>query len=135
MSLGENVSTADVEAVIQKVTQLSDCVVFGVEVFGCEGKAGMAVIATDSTALDLNRFGEDMRRQLPNFAIPVFLRLTDSIDITGSYKLIKNDFVRTGYSLDSSLDPIYFYDNYDTKAYIPLNPQLYEDITSGRIKI
>ncbi|CAG2121333.1 unnamed protein product, partial [Medioppia subpectinata] len=132
---GENVSTAEVEAVIQKVTQLSDCVVFGVEVNGLEGKAGMAVIASQDHEINLMQLAVSLRKQLPPYAVPVFVRITDRIESTGSYKLLKNSFTKTGFCPNSITDCIYFYDNIHTKSYILLDSKLYEDITSGRIRI
>ena len=41
---GENVSTMEVEAIVSSVLDQRDCVVFGVEIPGTEGRAGMAVI-------------------------------------------------------------------------------------------
>ena len=41
---GENVSTAEVEPRIATVLKLTDVVVYGVEVPGNEGRAGMAAI-------------------------------------------------------------------------------------------
>lgn len=42
---GENVSTCEVEGMISKVLDLNGVCVYGVEVPGTEGKAGMACIA------------------------------------------------------------------------------------------
>ena len=42
---GENVSTTEVEATMANILQLRDVVVYGVEVPGNEGRAGMAAIA------------------------------------------------------------------------------------------
>lgn len=42
---GENVSTNEVEGVMSKVLKLNDVCVYGVEVPGVEGKAGMACIS------------------------------------------------------------------------------------------
>ena len=44
---GENVSTAEVEAVVSSVLGLRDVVVYGVEVPGTDGRAGMAAIARE----------------------------------------------------------------------------------------
>ena len=41
---GENVSTNEVEGLISNIIQLTDVCVYGVEVPGNEGKAGMACI-------------------------------------------------------------------------------------------
>ena len=42
---GENVSTNEVEGIVSKILGLNDVCVYGVEVPGTEGKAGMACIA------------------------------------------------------------------------------------------
>ncbi|XP_074599911.1 long-chain fatty acid transport protein 4-like isoform X2 [Brevipalpus obovatus] len=42
---GENVSTGEIEGAIAEFTHLSDCSVYGVQVSGYEGRAGMAAIA------------------------------------------------------------------------------------------
>ena len=42
---GENVSTNEVEGVVSKILGFNDVCVYGVEVPGTEGKAGMACIA------------------------------------------------------------------------------------------
>ena len=50
---GENVSTIEVEAVLSNVLNQSDTIVYGVEVPGVEGRAGMAAIVEPSGGLDL----------------------------------------------------------------------------------
>merc|ERR1719282_147419 len=81
---GENVSTAEVEAVISRVTGLSDVVVYGVTVAGCEGRAGMATLAQNSQSpLDMDSLAKDITTKLPVYARPYFLRLTEKLDITG----------------------------------------------------
>ena len=133
---GENVSTAEVEAVIQKVTKLSDCVVFGVNVNGCEGKAGMAVIAgmdNGSTTLDMTQLARELYRLLPPYAVPVFIRLTNRIEVTGTYKLLKNDLAKIGYSIHLTFDPIYYLDS-KLKDYIAIDERIYQDIENGAIK-
>ena len=82
---GENVSTAEVEAVISRVTGLSDVVVYGVTVAGCEGRAGMATLAQNSQSpLDMDSLAKDITTKLPVYARPYFLRLTEKLDITGT---------------------------------------------------
>ena len=41
---GENVSTMELESIISNTLQLADCIIYGVDVPNCEGKAGMAAI-------------------------------------------------------------------------------------------
>ena len=46
---GENVSTNEVEAVLSNVLQQQDTIVYGVEVPGVEGRAGMIKLITFPT--------------------------------------------------------------------------------------
>ena len=80
---GENVSTIEVEAVLSNVLNQSDTIVYGVEVPGVEGRAGMAAIVEPSGGLDLKYFLSAVKNQLPSYATPIFLRLVQNLDITG----------------------------------------------------
>ena len=80
---GENVSTAEVEGVIGSITGLKDCVVYGVQVPGTEGRAGMAAIADPGKSLDLQQLAIAMKKNLPAYARPLFIRLLDEIETTG----------------------------------------------------
>ena len=82
---GENVSTVEVESVISSVLEQVDCVVYGVDVPGVEGKAGMAAIVEDAARFDLESFLQRLKAELPSYSIPLFLRLVNSIDITGNW--------------------------------------------------
>ena len=81
---GENVSTVEVESVISSVLEQVDSVVYGVDVPGVEGKAGMAAIVEDAAKFDLDSFLQRLKAELPSYSIPLFLRLVNSIDITGN---------------------------------------------------
>merc|ERR1712150_295919 len=97
---GENVSTMEVEATISQVIGLRDCVVYGVEVPGAEGRAGMA-------------------DKLPSYARPIFLRFVDEIDLTATFKLKKRDLQRDGFNPETVKDKLYMMDN-KSKTYLPL---------------
>ncbi|CAG2167772.1 unnamed protein product [Oppiella nova] len=107
---GENVSTTDVEAVLQNYLNLKDCTVFGVSVGQCEGKAGMAVINANSDDIDLQQLAQQLTNRLPSYAIPLFIKLTTNIEVTGSFKLIKYKLQNIGYTPQSSDDLIYIFD-------------------------
>lgn len=81
---GENVSTTEIESLLQQTVQLSDCVVYGVTVPGCEGKAGMAAIADPDRILDLEHLLATMKKSLPFYAIPIIIRVVDKIETTGN---------------------------------------------------
>ena len=81
---GENVSTVEVESVISSVLEQVDSVVYGVDIPGVEGKAGMAAIVEDAAKFDLDSFLQRLKAELPSYSIPLFLRLVNTIDITGN---------------------------------------------------
>ena len=85
---GENVSTAEVEAMISQVIGLRDCVVYGVEIPGTEGRAGMAAIPDPERLVDLNKLYTGMCDNLPSYARPIFLRFVQEIDVTGQENIL-----------------------------------------------
>ncbi len=85
---GENVSTAEVEAVISSIVGLKDAVVYGVEVPGSEGKAGMAAIADPDGNLDLAVLADGLTKQLPAYARPLFVRSLKEISMTGQLIIV-----------------------------------------------
>ncbi|CAG5115530.1 unnamed protein product, partial [Candidula unifasciata] len=131
---GENVSTNEVEAVISNSIQLQDAVVYGVEVPGNEGRAGMAAIVDDSSSVDVTQLGASLARSLPAYARPLFLRFVKEADTTGTFKLKKNKLRDEGFDISVVQDPI-FYLNPSSKQYEPLTAQVYKDIVSGRIRL
>ena len=80
---GENVSTIEVESVISNVLKQQDTIVYGVQVPGVEGRAGMAAIVQPEGGIDLNWFLSAIKNQLPSYAMPIFLRMVKELDITG----------------------------------------------------
>jgi acyl-CoA synthetase (AMP-forming)/AMP-acid ligase II len=80
---GENVSTIEVESVLSNVLQQQDTIVYGVQVPGVEGRAGMAAIVQPEGGIDLNWFLSAIKNQLPSYAMPIFLRMVKELDITG----------------------------------------------------
>ena len=67
---GENVSTTQVEAILDGIDQVSETVVYGVEIAGTNGRAGMACIRLNAPAesFDFQAMLERLRKELPNYA-------------------------------------------------------------------
>ena len=80
---GENVSTMEVEAFVSQVLGQRDCVVFGVEIPGTEGRAGMAVIQETDTPVDLTLLYSKLADKLPAYARPIFVRFVKEFSKTG----------------------------------------------------
>ncbi len=82
---GENVATLQVSETITGYPGIKDAIVYGVSVPGREGRAGMAAIVLDETVpFDLEALKPFLLAHLPVYAVPVFLRLSDHIDVTGN---------------------------------------------------
>lgn len=94
---GENVSTSEVEAVISNIVDYKDAVVYGVEIRGQEGRAGMVAILDPEEKVDLKKFVQGVKKTLPSYARPIFVRILRKIDLTGeqffSTITIKNYFL------------------------------------------
>ncbi|XP_031611477.2 very long-chain acyl-CoA synthetase-like [Oreochromis aureus] len=132
---GENVATAEVADILV----LADCVkeanVYGVKVPGQEGRAGMAAVTLkDGLKFDSTAVFKHVEDFLPSYARPRFMRIQRSLDITGTFKLIKTKVVEQGFNPNDVTDPLYFL-NEKEKNYTPLTPDVFDSVISGDIKI
>jgi fatty-acyl-CoA synthase len=130
---GENVATSEVAAALTAFPGITEASVYGVAVPGTEGAAGMAALVADGT-LDLAELHTHLARQLPAYARPLFLRLKDRIDATGTFKHNKTALANEGFDLTVVRDPIYF-DDSAQEAYVPLDAALYERIDAGKTRL
>jgi len=128
----ENVSTNEVGEIINSFEQIKFCNVYGVEVPGADGRAGMAAITLNEglEALDLDRFAAFVEHELPLYAVPVFLRIQPDIDVTGTFKMVKGDLREQAYAIDSFDDPVFIMRS-GQKTYQPLDLQLLQTINEG----
>ena len=105
----ENVSTNEVGDILSAFPSIDFCNVYGVEVPGADGRAGMAAVALSEGVqeFDLAGFAQYVRRELPPYARPVFLRVRPALELTGTYKMVKGDLKREGYDIHATDDPVY----------------------------
>jgi fatty-acyl-CoA synthase len=130
---GENVSTSEVAAAIAAFPGVQEASVYGVRVPGTEGAAGMAaLVCTDK--LHLGELRKYLVRRLPPYARPLFLRVTNRIEATGTFKHVKADLQRQGFDPAATRDAIYF-DDPVTKAYARLDHALYTRIEAGKLRL
>lgn len=129
----ENVSTNEVGEIINSHPQIDFCNVYGVEIPGADGKAGMAaiVLAEGVTQIDLASISVWVNEQLPGYAQPVFLRIQSEIDTTGTFKMVKGDLRKEGYDLDQVSDLIYVLKP-RTSTYEILNKAYAKSIKAGK---
>jgi fatty-acyl-CoA synthase len=130
---GENVSTAEVLTALTASRGVVDGVVYGVAVPGADGRAGTAALVVDAE-FDLTAFRADLALRLPSYARPVFLRLLDSIESTGTFKPRKQDLINAGFDPARIQDKLYF-DDQRKQAYVPLDAALYAAILAGTVRV
>jgi fatty-acyl-CoA synthase len=129
---GENVATQEVGDVLNGASGVSETNVYGVEVPGADGRAGMAaVVLSDTTRFDAEGFYRHTASHLPAYARPAFVRLVPEMDVTGTLKQRKQTLAAEGYDLERVRDPLYVRDD-AASTYRPLTPAVLEEIRRGR---
>jgi len=127
----ENVSTNEVGEIINGHPQVKVCNVYGVEVPGADGRAGMAAITLEQDGeLDLADLSKFVSEALPVYACPVFLRIQPELDVTGTFKLLKTQLKKDGYNVSSVTDAMYVRKPHTTE-YVALDADYYATIRSG----
>jgi len=129
---GENVSTNEVAERLQAFSGVDQANVYGVEVDGADGRAGMAALVVDG-AFDAKAFGAHVKRELPAYAQPLFVRLLPALDTTGTFKIRKLDLVADGYDPARIKNPLFFHD--PKRGYVKLTKAVYDRIAAGGVKI
>ncbi|XP_026871949.2 long-chain fatty acid transport protein 6 [Electrophorus electricus] len=132
---GENVATTEVTELLGLLDFIQEANVYGVEVPGHEGRAGMAaVIVRPGCSFDGKKLFNITTAYLPSYARPLFIRIQETMEITGTFKQQKFRLVRSGFNPSTITDPLYFVD-YNEQCYIPLTDSVYESIVSGQRKL
>ncbi|WP_369602761.1 long-chain-acyl-CoA synthetase [Hahella sp. SMD15-11] len=130
---GENVSTTEVENIFDGFPGIEEAIVYGVEIPGTNGKAGMATLvpADRSCPLDMDALARHLFDNLPPYAVPVFLRITDAIEKTGTFKYRKVDIQKLGYSLERPGDEVWVMLPGD-KVWTRMTPEIEAAINAGQ---
>jgi fatty-acyl-CoA synthase len=129
---GENVATSEVAEALCAFDGIVDASVTGIEIPGCDGKAGMAVLVADGK-LDLVALHWHIVERLPSYARPLFVTIRGEIEVTGTFKHRK---AAGGPSYDpaASPDPIYFNDP-TREIFVRLDEALYRRIRSREVRL
>lgn len=132
---GENVSTTEVEFILDGIPQISETVAYGVEIPNTNGRAGMASIRLDceTNEFDFKNLYAELRKELPAYAVPIFLRISDGMEVTGTFKHKKAPLKDAGFDLNKQDNPVYVWlPGSDT--YVPLSQGLQEQIENGEYR-
>ncbi|KAL2837374.1 hypothetical protein BJX68DRAFT_273091 [Aspergillus pseudodeflectus] len=142
----ENVSTAEVSLVLGQYPGIAEANVYGVLVPGHEGRAGCAAIdlspGTASASLDYTDLVTYLRKRLPRYAVPVFLRLVSNSTHIHNHKQNKVPLRKEG--VDPSLigseaaegkDDILLWLPPGRSQYVPFSPFEWKSLVSGQAKL
>ncbi|KAM9820787.1 long-chain fatty acid transport protein 6 [Neosynchiropus ocellatus] len=132
---GENVATTEVTETLGLVDFIQEANVYGVQVPGHEGRAGMAaMIVRWGFKFDGKKLFEHVVRDLPSYARPLFIRLQETMEMTSTFKQQKFQLVQSGFNPSTISDPLFVL-NYPQQSYIPLIDSIYRSIISGECKL
>lgn len=129
----ENVATGEVASVLSQNSNIVQANVYGVTVPNADGRAGMASIVTAGN-LDLAGLHADVTDALPHYARPVFLRVSEESDTTGTFKFKKTNLVKDGFNPDVTSDALYVA-NPKTGVYEAITADVYAAIMNGDMRL
>jgi len=132
---GENVSTVEVEEAVNRFHQVLASSVFGVQIPGTDGRAGMAVIMSDAGARDFDFPGLAalVQQALPSYAAPRFIRLRGNLETTTTLKITKTDLKKDGWDVDRVQDPLFVLLPGESE-YTPLTLEIHRKIRAGEFR-
>jgi acyl-CoA synthetase (AMP-forming)/AMP-acid ligase II len=125
---GENVSTNEVAEILDGANGVLEANVFGVEIPGTEGRAGMVAISIDE-GFDLEAFTKHIDENLASYQRPLFLRiLADEMRVTATFKHQKVEYRDEAFDLARVKDPLYVRDG---DGFAALTPARHEELERG----
>jgi fatty-acyl-CoA synthase len=128
---GENVATTQVEAAVAADEAVEECTVYGVEIPRTGGRAGMAAVKLrDGSEFDGQALARAVYDQLPPYALPLFVRVVESLEHTTTFKSRKVELRNQAYGSDVK-DPLYVLAGRD-EGYVPYYPEYPEEVAGGK---
>lgn len=132
---GENISTLEVESILNSYQAINMSAVYGVLIPNTEGKGGMAAIKLNPLIrFDIDELSNFVIDVLPAYSRPVFIRIHDKFELAGPYKIKKTDFRSEAYDISRFTDQIFLWD-VSAKKHVEFDELLYNKIKTGQLKI
>jgi acyl-CoA synthetase (AMP-forming)/AMP-acid ligase II len=131
---GENVATTEVEGALNRHPKVEQAVVYGVQIPGTDGRAGMAALTWKGKQFDGASLAQHLLEELPPYAVPLFLRLRDEQEVTGTFKFKKVDLKKQGFDPGVVSDPLHVLLDRG-RGYEPLTLESYRRIARGELRL
>jgi fatty-acyl-CoA synthase len=131
---GENVATTQVEAALAADKSIEESAVFGVEIPRTGGRAGMAAVKLrDGAEFDGKALASTVYEQLPVYALPLFVRVVETMAHTTTFKSHKVDLREQAYHLEGAgiEDPLYVLAGRD-EGYVPFYDAYPDEVAAGK---
>ena len=132
---GENVSTTELEHTLNSLDAIEESVAYGVEIPNTNGRAGMVSVrlSDEEHQTNFKDLCSHLKTILPNYAVPVFLRVQNEMQTTGTFKYRKSDLKKEGYDITQIQDTIYVLLP-NAEEYVPVTKDLKEGINRGKYR-
>ncbi|MBW0018685.1 MAG: long-chain-acyl-CoA synthetase [Mycobacterium sp.] len=128
---GENVATTQVEAALTSDHAVEECTVYGVEVPNTGGRAGMAAVKLrDGAEFDGKTLARVVYEQLPAYALPLFVRVVESLEHTSTFKSRKVELREQAYGSEVE-DPLYVLAGRD-EGYVSFYGEYPDEVAGGK---
>ncbi len=116
-----------------ELPEFEHAVVYGVEVPHTDGRAGMAAVTLKSGAQpDWGIVTRHLREKLPAYSIPLFIRLREQEEVTGTFKYRKVELKDEAYHLAKVSEPVMVLKP-QSAGYEALTSETEQAINDGRI--
>lgn len=131
---GENVSTTEVEHIVNEHPDVSESVCYGVEIQDTNGRAGMiAVTPHNDISFDPNKLIPHLNEELPSYAVPIFIREQQQLQTTGTFKYQKHTLKDEAFNPEKVNDKLWVLLPGE-KAYTQVDSTLYSKIQTGEFR-
>lgn len=125
---GENVATAEVEGIVGNLKCVEMCAAYGVQIPNNDGRAGMVTIVKRiNENFNIDAIANQLQKELPKYAVPIFIRLKDEINLTHTHKIKKFDLKKEGFNCDGQLYVMLP----KTNTYIKMDKNYLNEINKG----
>ncbi|MGH8506260.1 MAG: long-chain-acyl-CoA synthetase [Stenotrophobium sp.] len=131
---GENVATTEVEGALNRYPGVEQAVVYGVQVTGADGRAGMAALTCAGGKFDGVALARHLCAELPAYAVPVFIRLREQQELTVTFKFRKVELKAEGFDPGKIGEPLYVLLDRE-RGYEPLTPKIFVRIQSSDLRL
>ncbi|WP_067688264.1 long-chain-acyl-CoA synthetase [Nocardia jejuensis] len=128
---GENVATTEVEGGFDGLDEVTQAVVFGVDIPGTDGKAGMAAVTlAEGAEFDGKLAAKALYERLPGYAVPLFIRIVAELEQTSTFKSRKVELRKQGFDADAE-GTLYVLAG-RTDGYVPAYPDYASDVAAAK---